>query len=400
MSLSLSSILPQITSLQLELSSVSQALQTAKTGEEAYDYSISYGNLQASLSLLSFEGVIATATAESAIESASVGVEEAHSVLSSIYQDQNVYGMQPSFGGNLALTVVMGLFFGINAGLGLVYQTWWFGISYFCGCGLEFAGFLGRALGSKDVIDDNYFLLQIICLTIAPVFIMAGIYFLLGQLITIYGTQFAILKPMWYSYIFITCDFISLVLQAAGGGIAGSAATSDSDTAGGTHIMVGGLAFQVVSMSFFLLLTANFLYRIRYYNRKEHHAISDTFNPKYKVIRDRKLFKYFPAAMVVAAIMVFVRSVYRVVELAQGWDGHLITTEIYFMLLDGLMMSLAIVIFIPFHPGVAYGRGNHVAVEGTKAHRKQLAEEADPFKDEELASFEKSEDTEAAVLTK
>ena len=46
-----------------------------------------------------------------------------------------------------------------------------------------------------------------------------------------------------------------------------------------------------------------------------------------------------------------VRSVYRTIELSEGYQGHLTTTEKYFYLLDLLPLLVALVIYIPFWPG-------------------------------------------------
>ena len=45
-----------------------------------------------------------------------------------------------------------------------------------------------------------------------------------------------------------------------------------------------------------------------------------------------------------------VRNFYRAVELAQGWDGYLITHEVYFAVLDGALMVMAVVVFNLFFP--------------------------------------------------
>lgn len=120
------------------------------------------------------------------------------------------------------------------------------------------AGYIGRTLSNGDYTVLDWFLLQIICLTIAPAFIMGGIYYILAKFIMIYGTKFAIMKPMWYSYIFIVCDVISLVIQAAGGGLAATSLTANESTESGTHVMVAGLAFQVFSMSIYIFLYLHF----------------------------------------------------------------------------------------------------------------------------------------------
>lgn len=60
----------------------------------------------------------------------------------------------------------------------------------------------------------------------------------------------------------MTCDFLALVLQATGGAIADTASTKkDSDQ--GTHIMVGGLSFQVVSLLLFIGLAVEFALNVR-----------------------------------------------------------------------------------------------------------------------------------------
>lgn len=46
-----------------------------------------------------------------------------------------------------------------------------------------------------------------------------------------------------------------------------------------------------------------------------------------------------------------IRSVFRVVELSEGFQGHLATPEAFFYALDTLPLFIAIAIYIPFWPG-------------------------------------------------
>lgn len=46
-----------------------------------------------------------------------------------------------------------------------------------------------------------------------------------------------------------------------------------------------------------------------------------------------------------------IRSVYRTVELSQGFAGKLATTEGFFYGLDTLPLFIAIAIYVPFWPG-------------------------------------------------
>jgi hypothetical protein len=60
----------------------------------------------------------------------------------------------------------------------------------------------------------------------------------------------------------MTADIISLVGQSVGGGIADTAANKQASNKG-VHIMVAGLAFQIVSMTFFVVLVLAFFLRVR-----------------------------------------------------------------------------------------------------------------------------------------
>ncbi len=46
-----------------------------------------------------------------------------------------------------------------------------------------------------------------------------------------------------------------------------------------------------------------------------------------------------------------IRSVYRTIELSEGFQGRLATSEAFFYGLDTLPLFIAIVIYLPFWPG-------------------------------------------------
>jgi len=83
-------------------------------------------------------------------------------------------------------------------------------------------GYIARVLMHGDPFDRDYFLWYLICLTIGPVFLAAAIYLCLSRIVVVYGEANSRLKPKTYSVFFLSCDFVSLVIQAVGGGIAAS----------------------------------------------------------------------------------------------------------------------------------------------------------------------------------
>lgn len=94
--------------------------------------------------------------------------------------------------------------------------------------------------------DDVGFKIQIVCLIIAPSFLAAGIYLTLKHIIMALGPEHSRLKPRLYTWIFISCDALSIVVQAVGGGIAASSDGSAADAGG--NIMIAGIAIQVATM--------------------------------------------------------------------------------------------------------------------------------------------------------
>jgi hypothetical protein len=172
---------------------------------------------------------------------------------------------------------------------------------------------------------------------LAPTFFTAGIYVLLGRFIQILGRESSILKPSLYLWIFCTCDIVSLVIQAIGGGMASSEADKvNGDTATGTHIMVAGIIFQLFSITIFVFFAADFI--LRTMRHKLLQSLTGSIVP-------------LLGAMIFSVLCIYVRSIYRTIELLQGWHGFLITHEKYFIALDGAMMVAAVVVFNVIHPG-------------------------------------------------
>jgi hypothetical protein len=192
----------------------------------------------------------------------------------------------------------------------------------------------------------------LICLTIAPVFISASIYLSIVRIIGLYGKHLSYFKPRTIALIFMTSDFISLVLQAAGGAIADTSEGDARQT--GTNIMVAGLFLQAISLTVFLLYLAYFYLQCR------SGGVLD-MNPAKTACRSRGLFKVFLFSLVLATIAILARSIFRVAELWQGFSGELWNDEVDFMVLDGAMISLAVLLLTVFHPGPAFGDQWHAA---------------------------------------
>jgi hypothetical protein len=102
----------------------------------------------------------------------------------------------------------------------------------------------------------------LICLTIGPVFFAAAIYLTYSRILVHYGPQYSRFSPKTVSLTFMSCDFIALLLQATGGAIADTAPTRKGSE-DGTHVMVAGLAFQVLSSLCFIAIALEFTWKVK-----------------------------------------------------------------------------------------------------------------------------------------
>lgn len=141
--------------------------------------------------------------------------------------------------------------------------------------------------------------------------------------------------------VFVLSDVVTFLIQAAGG----STSTSNNpDTAlAGSRIFLAGLALQLLSFLFFTILYARFIYRV--YKHEPQVWAQDSGKPFY---HDWRALAF---ALGLSCLGILIRSIYRTIELGEGYHGHLATTEAFFYGLDTLPLFIAIAVYVPFWPG-------------------------------------------------
>jgi hypothetical protein len=172
------------------------------------------------------------------------------------------------------------------------------------------------------------FKIQISCLIFAPAFIAAGIYLTLKHIVLAFGQERSRIKARYYTIGFITCDFISLMLQAVGGGFAGGAGNNVKLRNIGTNLMISGIVWQVATLLVFVGLVVDYALSTR-------RAWSDV-NPEAKVLLQQTQFRGFLVALTVAFVTVFLRCVYRIAEMVGGWANPIMRDEIGFDIMEGM----------------------------------------------------------------
>ncbi|KAL3421224.1 RTA1 like protein [Phlyctema vagabunda] len=252
--------------------------------------------------------------------------------------DYAVIRYLPNFAGNVLYLSCFALLLVTHAVQCCVYRTYSYTFSMIAGFILEIIGYLGRIQMHNNPFLSNPFLLYIICLTIGPVFFTAALYITLSRVIVFYGTQYSRLSPKAYTLTFITFDIIALVLQALGGALADTADTPAGSRTG-INIMIAGLAFQVASLLGFVVLCAEFFYKVHKSPRMGSRGENGVS------------LRFLIIAFALATLFILIRSTFRMAELYEGFDGKLANEQAPFMIFEGAMIIFATALMTAFHPG-------------------------------------------------
>ncbi|KAH8598984.1 RTA1 like protein-domain-containing protein [Bisporella sp. PMI_857] len=270
----------------------------------------------------------------------------------------------PTIGGNSFLAALFAVCFIAQGYLGFKHRTWGFMVAMMLGTLTEVIGYIGRIMMNNNPFSKSNFVIYLTTLTIAPAFLSAAIYLCLARIVVVYGEEKSRFRPRTYTLLFCACDFLSLLLQAVGGAIASSTDTQ-SGTQTGINIMLAGLGFQVFSLALFATACIEFAYRVYQSSQIPLHPYAQqirTTTPSSirsgaalsASLAESRPFRFFLISISVATLVIFIRSIFRVAELSEGFDGKLANDEVSFMILEGAMIAIACITLTVFHPGPCF----------------------------------------------
>jgi hypothetical protein len=136
------------------------------------------------------------------------------------------------------------------------------------------------------------------------------------------------LHPNIYPLLSASTNILPFLLQAGGSTISANAVISGQDPKTGTHLLISGLVFQLVTMFLFGALCLEFGIRA--------HLRRQLFDPSTQGLRTLRRFRFFWVALAYAYVLTIIRCIYRVVELSGGLSGELARNESMFIALEGV----------------------------------------------------------------
>ncbi|CUA67782.1 Protein RTA1 [Saccharomyces cerevisiae S288c] [Rhizoctonia solani] len=245
---------------------------------------------------------------------------------------------------NVLTGVSFGLYFLTATALALCMRKW--GAKWMlCLIIGSYTFSLGLALRfglAKDPHSKGIYIAEYLFVVLSPCAFLAADYILLGRLVThLNADQYLFIRPDRVMKIFLASDLFTFAVQACGGGMSTS---NDLDKLRiGQKLFLTGLALQLASFALFSALYIVFLIRVyKFAPEIWHHEPPVPWHRNWKTLT---------AALGLSCVGILIRSVFRTIELSEGYRGHLATTESLFYGLDTYSLFVAVAIYVPFWPG-------------------------------------------------
>ncbi|KAF4825295.1 Protein RTM1 [Colletotrichum tropicale] len=181
-------------------------------------------------------------------------------------------------------------------------------------------------------------------IVLAPLFVAAGNYLLIGQLIhdVLPPSRHRIfnIPARLLTRIYVTFDIICLCVQSSGSSMASANSWVGPLSDIAMKILLAGLALQVLVFSTYICIL------FRYHKLSRMMAVPEAPTGWFGVLK----------AVYISSFLILIRCVYRMIEFAEGPEGYSMTHEWMFWVFEGITMVVAIAVFCVWHPGKRLGR--------------------------------------------
>ena len=225
-----------------------------------------------------------------------------------------------------------------------------------------------RVLMLHGVLTLSQFVIQYFFIVCAPVALTAAIYACLYKMArwastaTLSGIGAKWRRPRWILWTFIVADVVTTGLQVAGAALIGVAESDGKDSSNANNILLAGLAVQTFSFCGYFVVFGLFLRELS----------------RDRSLRLAKSFKIFVAALLLASLLILLRTVFRLAETAEGVYGYLMTHEAYFGALEFAPVVIAALILAIFHPGRLISPGKLAVEEHTAEKDAEVIRSTSP----------------------
>ena len=180
-----------------------------------------------------------------------------------------------------------------------------------------------------------------------------SLYQILPQLAALYGKEAMMAHPIVFHVWFFFCSISTIVLQTVGGSfIKGYVAYHYKGHEVGTTLVIAGLSVQIGFMLLYGVIAFNLFTRIKKYCQSEHYQEA-TLNEK---VHNHSKLKYLIFTLTICYFCILLRTIVRLIGMAQGLTGNVMTHEGYQLGLEALPIFIGALAVSLVHPGHVMGR--------------------------------------------
>jgi len=264
------------------------------------------------------------------------------------------YGYIPSLSATIVFTVLFTVSTIVHLGQTIRYKLRYLLFTAVAAGLFEITGWAARLYSHYHPDKLGAYLVQTVTTINGPTPLIAAYFIILAEIIKRLGPCYSRLRPKLYAIVFVTADLVALSVQGVGGALAAIAAGNHKNPEMGGKIMLGGIVFQLIAITIYMGLAIEFVHR--FWNNKPFKG-RDDIPPSGRYTLDRNMMLMLVGSTL-SSLLIYVRSVYRTIELVDGWNGRIIKNELYFNTMDGAMIAASMFCLNVLHPGLLLGPGN------------------------------------------
>lgn len=267
----------------------------------------------------------------------------------------------PSFVAAVLFATLFGLTTSIHIIQAIVYRKP-FSMVLIMGALWETGGYIARIFAVQNQLSSGIYTVQQLLILLAPLWINAYIYMLLGRMIHFFLVDDRVfkIKARLITRMFVIFDITAFLIQATGGMMTGPGVSSEVVQTG-LNIYTAGVGVQLFFLVVFAALAVGFQRKL-----KMQRAASSSRSPfldeeaqshsHFRIesptqVPDLNLAIPLLRLLYIVLALIIIRNIYRLVEFGTGANSPTVKHEWYNYVFDAVPMFFALVLLNVVHPG-------------------------------------------------
>ncbi|KIW84060.1 hypothetical protein Z517_03306 [Fonsecaea pedrosoi CBS 271.37] len=330
------------------------------------------------------------------------------------------WGYCPSFAAAILFTVLFGITTCAHIVQAVVYRKP-FAMVLIMGALWETGGYVARVSSIENQLSSGIYTAQLLLILLAPLWINAYIYMLLGRMIHFFlpegNDRVFRVRARAITRMFVAFDITAFLIQATGGTMTGPGVSASVQQTG-LNIYTSGVGVQLFFLVIFVALAIRFQRKVKHLRQDRRRLVSSrpasyttdteaqyqsvllrplplrtdspspTTTPDDVEIPDLDLAMPLLRLLYITLALIILRNIYRLVEFGTGINSPTVTHEWFAYVFDGVPMFFALLVLNVFNPGKFLQGSRSDFSEEDKARKREKRAKKERKKDDKRAEKE------------